>query len=250
MWFARSRSRSGSHAQARLAALVPGATAGPSTGGGGLDSPPADRVSKAPLLDAPDPEVQRKRWFIDWDRRSQRAISVLLIGLLIVVAWWWWSGRPRDAVVVADVGVTEGVAVTDAGASATGPAVTVHVIGKVAEPGIVELQPGSRVIDAIDAVGGAVNDKALETVNLARVVVDGEQIVVGAAASSSAGGKVSINRADAAALEQLPGVGPVIAERIVQWRKENGPFGSIEELAEISGIGQAMIDRIEAQVRM
>ena len=126
----------------------------------------------------------------------------------------------------------------------------VHVVGKVAEPGIVELPAGSRVIDAIEAVGGARNDKALESVNLARIVVDGEQIVVGAPAAGGGDGKVSINAADATALEQLPGVGPVIAERIVAWRTENGPFRSVAELAEISGIGPAMIERIEDQVRM
>jgi len=128
--------------------------------------------------------------------------------------------------------------------------VVVHVVGKVAEPGIVELPAGSRVIDAIDAVGGATKTKALESVNLARVVVDGEQIVVGESTQAPGADKVSINSADAAALEQLPGVGPVIAERIVQWRTDNGPFRSVEELAEISGIGPSMVERIADQVRM
>ncbi|HEV8024850.1 MAG TPA: helix-hairpin-helix domain-containing protein, partial [Candidatus Nanopelagicales bacterium] len=73
---------------------------------------------------------------------------------------------------------------------------------------------------------------------------------VGAPASGGGDGKVSINSADATALEQLPGVGPVIAERIVEWRTKNGPFRSVAELAEISGIGPAMVERIEDQVRM
>lgn len=155
----------------------------------------------------------------------------------------------------AEVVVTEGapVATPSGGDGAAGNAmsvVVVHVVGKVAEPGIVELPAGSRVIDAIDAVGGATKTKALESVNLARVVVDGEQIVVGESPQAPGADKVSINSADAGALEQLPGVGPVIAERIVKWRTDNGPFRSVEELAEISGIGPSMIERIADQVRM
>ncbi len=251
MWPHRNRPQ----AKARLESLTTGAqiSAQPDA----LDAPPAQRASTRVLLDentaskeSRSPEDQ-PRWFWTWDRRSQKAVSILLAGLAIVVAWWWWSGRPAETVVASEVTVSEGVPV------ATGedqPPITgeviVHVVGKVAEPGIVELPAGSRVIDAIEAVGGARNDKALESVNLARIVVDGEQIVVGAPAAGGGDGKVSINAADAAALEQLPGVGPVIAERIVAWRTENGPFRSVAELAEISGIGPAMIERIEDQVRM
>ena len=74
--------------------------------------------------------------------------------------------------------------------------------------------------------------------------------MVGESTQAPGADKVSINSADAGALEQLPGVGPVIAERIVQWRTDNGPFRSVEELAEISGIGPSMIERIADQVRM
>lgn len=251
MWPHRNRPQ----AKARLESLTTGAQhfAQPDT----LDAPPAQRANAQVLLEentaskeSASPQDQ-PRWFWTWDRRSQRAVSILLAGLAIVVAWWWWSGRPGETVVASEVTVSEGVPVAtgDDQPPITGE-VIVHVVGKVAEPGIVELPAGSRVIDAIEAVGGARNDKALESVNLARIVVDGEQIVVGAPAAGGGDGKVSINAADAAALEQLPGVGPVIAERIVAWRTENGPFRSVAELAEISGIGPAMIERIEDQVRM
>lgn len=248
MWPSRSRP----HTQARLAALTPTSSA-PSAARNAsneaLESPPAQR---APVMTESVGEEPRRGWHVAWDRRSQKAAAFLLACLLLLVVWWWVSGRPTDGapVAVADVEVVEGVSVPGGAKADSSLPVVVHVIGKVAEPGIVELPPGSRVLDAIDAVGGALSDKALQTVNLARVVVDGEQILVGAAADSAADSKVSINRSDAATLEQLPGVGPVIAERIVQWRSENGPFGSIEELAEISGIGQSMIDRIREQVRM
>ena len=224
-----------------------------------FDAPPASRSGSRPLLmDDPssegDDQSKQPRWFWTWDRRSQRAVSVLLAGLAVVVAWWWWSGQPSESVVAGEVTVSEGVPIANdddaTGGVPTSGSVIVHVVGKVAEPGIVELPAGSRVIDAIEAVGGARNDRALETVNLARVVVDGEQIIVGAPAAGAGAAKVSINSADAAALEQLPGVGPVIAERIVAWRTKNGPFRTVAELAEISGIGPSMIERIEDEVRM
>jgi len=203
-------------------------------------------------------QESERRWHVTWDARSRKAISFVLAGLLLVVAWWWWSGRPNETVLSPDAPemvVTEGAPVTtqstgDGAATTALSVVVVHVVGKVAEPGIVELPAGSRVIDAIDAVGGATKAKALESVNLARVVVDGEQIVVGESTQAPGADKVSINSADAGALEQLPGVGPVIAERIVQWRTDNGPFRSVEELAEISGIGPSMVERIADQVRM
>jgi len=180
-----------------------------------LDAPPASRSGSRPLMmedpsAAGDEQNDQPRWFWTWDRRSQRAVSVLLAALAIVVGWWWWSGQPGESVVASEVTVSEGLPVTNdddaTGGIPSSGSVIVHVVGKVAEPGIVELPAGSRVIDAIEAVGGARNDRALETVNLARVVVDGEQIIVGAPAAGGAGGKVSINSADAAALEQLPGV--------------------------------------------
>jgi competence protein ComEA len=129
--------------------------------------------------------------------------------------------------------------------------VVVHVVGKVASPGVVELPAGSRVLDAVEAAGGVTSSRASSTVNLARLVVDGEQIDVGADPRSSGGtSRISLNSADAQQLQQLPGVGPVIAERIVAWRTANGPFRSVAELGEVSGVGPAMIARIEDQVGM
>ena len=109
----------------------------------------------------------------------------------------------------------------------------------------------SRVLDAVEAVGGVTSSRASSTVNLARLVVDGEQIDVGADPRAMGGtSRISLNSADAQQLQQLPGVGPVIAERIVAWRMANGPFRSVAELGEVSGIGPAMIARIEDQVGM
>ncbi len=196
-----------------------------------------------------------RRFFFTWDARARKAALVLLGALALVIVWWWFSGQPREVTPV-DVEVTEGAAVTGASAEMTAstPAqletVVVHVVGKVAEPGVVELPSGSRVQDAVEAAGGATKDKALESVNLARVLVDGEQINVGATTGESGSARISLNSSDAKQLQELPGVGPVIAERIVEWRTANGPFRSVEELSEVSGIGPAMVDRIRDEVGM
>ncbi|TWE13297.1 ComEA family DNA-binding protein [Rudaeicoccus suwonensis] len=150
--------------------------------------------------------------------------------------------------------------------------VVVQVVGQVRKPGVVEIRTGSRVRDAVEAAGGALPTADLAAVNLARVVTDGEQIQVpkpgesiappaGATGSGGAGGGsatgsgaagavVDINTADAAGLDSLPGVGPVLAERIIQWRQENGRFTSVDDLGEVSGIGEKMLERLRPLVRV
>ena len=139
----------------------------------------------------------------------------------------------------------------------------VSVSGRVARPGLVRLAPGSRVGDAVDAAGGATPDADLTGLNLAARVTDGEQVVVGvptpvtppagAAAGGAApgsgggsggaggapGGRVDLNTATLEQLDQLPGVGPVTAQRILEWRTQNGRFAAVEQLQEVSGIGDA-----------
>lgn len=172
----------------------------------------------------------------------------LIAGLALVIAWWWWSGQPEPVQSVDDVpGMSAHMGADvdpELALEAVSGTVLVHVVGKVAEPGVVELPIGSRVQDAVDAAGGATSNKALESVNLARLVVDGEQIVVGAPAEGTASSKISINSASVEQLDELPGVGPAIAERIVQWRETNGPFTSIDELTEVSGIGPSILEQI------
>ncbi|MBC9823029.1 helix-hairpin-helix domain-containing protein [Terrabacter sp. MAHUQ-38] len=162
-----------------------------------------------------------------------------------------------------------------AGASTVGTEVVVHVVGQVARAGLVRLPQGARVADAITAAGGVKPGSDLSALNLARLLVDGEQVrvpkrgeapVVGGGAGagggsggaggmggsrsttgggSAAGGMVSLNTADATALDTLPGVGPVLAQRIIDWRAEHGRFTSVDELGEVSGIG----DKLMAQLR-
>lgn len=154
------------------------------------------------------------------------------------------------------------MSVEDAPVAPSSAAVVVHVLGSVARPGIVEVRVGDRVIDAIAAAGGATDRADVSRVNLARELVDGEQLYVpavgeelpvgaavgpapggGSAAGSAgggstAGGVVNLNTADAAALETLPGVGPALATRILAWRDENGPFRAVDELLAVAGIGE------------
>ncbi|WP_448059883.1 ComEA family DNA-binding protein [Cellulomonas hominis] len=183
-------------------------------------------------------------------------------------------------------------------AAARGPTVIVHVVGQVAQPGVVELPAGARVADAVAAAGGAGPEADLAVLNLARLLVDGEQVVVprpgeeipigevagaaggawvGAAAGAGGGaggsgagaggdgrgGSVSgagladrsaslldLNSADRTALDALPGIGPVLAERIVAWRAEHGRFASVDELEQVPGIGPAVLSRLRDLVRV
>jgi competence protein ComEA len=140
----------------------------------------------------------------------------------------------------------------------TGSVLVVHVAGAVHRPGVVELRGGDRVADALEAAGGATTDASLSSLNLARPLVDGEQVLVptvaeeeaagavgaeggGAAAGASElpDGRLDLNAASPAELEELPGVGPVLAARIVAHREEHGPFSDAAQLREVSGIGEA-----------
>jgi competence protein ComEA len=139
--------------------------------------------------------------------------------------------------------------------------VTVDVAGKVRKPGIAVLPPGSRVVDAIEAAGGARRGVDLASLNLARPLVDGEQILVGVPVptgvvgslgatpgAGESGPLVNLNTADLAALETLPGVGPVTAGAIITWRTEHGGFTAVEELLEVDGIGDATLAEIAPHV--
>ena len=136
----------------------------------------------------------------------------------------------------------------------------VDVAGKVRRPGIAVLPAGSRVVDALEAAGGARHGVDLTSLNLARPVVDGEQILVGVRPSRGwpaawarrrpGSSMVNLNTADQAALETLPGVGPVTAESIIAWRTDNGGFTSVDELLEVDGIGEATLEDLAPLVTL
>ncbi len=153
--------------------------------------------------------------------------------------------------------------------------VVVHVVGRVRHPGVRQLPAGSRVADAVKAAGGATGKADLSALNLARALVDGEQVRVpavgdpvvpvppplaggaggaGGAAGAGAGGPggtpVSLNTADLATLDTLPGVGPVLAQRILDWRASHGRFASVDELGEVSGIGEKLLTQLTPLVTL
>lgn len=140
--------------------------------------------------------------------------------------------------------------------------VTVHVLGRVRDPGVYRLPAGARVADAVAAAGGLRPGARTRTLNLARILVDGEQVLVGRPGTPSgtspgapgvpgapgAGGPLDINTATAEELEALPGIGPVLAGRIVAWREANGPFPAVEILAEVPGIGPVLLENLRPLV--
>lgn len=210
-------------------------------------------------------DARGMRWSL-----SPRAAATACLVMVVLGAVLLWALRPPGGEMVpaaapnavpSEAGgaastAPGGTAGGEVGADAWGEAadggtvvVVVDVAGHVVDPGVRELPGGSRVGDAIDAAGGTLPDAARDGPNLARVLVDGEQVYVpglddqggGAAARPS---KINVNRADVAALEELPGVGPVLAQRIEDYRGEHGPFTAVEDLEAVSGIGPSLLSQL------
>ncbi|MGL5809540.1 MAG: helix-hairpin-helix domain-containing protein [Nocardioides sp.] len=217
-----------------------------------------------------------------WAPVSRLVLSASHVGLIALAAALalggvaWWAIRERPVVEVpARVSASRPAAPEPSSApasqvpsgTASGAAVAeqkslvVDVAGKVRRPGIAVLPPGSRVIDAVEAAGGARRGVNLKSLNLARPLVDGEQVLVGVAAPvgwgaaaaappspGSTPGLVNLNTATQAELETLPGVGPVTAQAILDWRAEHQVFGAVEELLGVKGIGEATLAEIAPHV--
>ena len=194
-------------------------------------------------------ESLRNWWFdLHYSQSQKRALliigSVLLILSVFIVAQG--NSQSSQAIEVIPITIAE-------------PEIFVDVTGAVNNPGVYTLTGKSRVIDAIKAAGDSAPGADLSTINLARVLNDGEQIYVDSTVVNSRGvrvskaiprGPININRATARQLDALDGVGPVIAQRIVDYRKINGSFLSIDDLQKVSGIGAAKFAQIKAKVRI
>ncbi len=213
-----------------------------------------------------------------------QALGIVLLIVLILTGTGvhiWRSGAaatPRGPVKLIQPG--ENQAVPEPEKPRT---IAVHVAGRVAEPGVYQLAPGSRVQDAVNAAGGTVGEADLDTINLAQKLQDGQQVYLAPkgrtpppAVSTVSGGEpmqhakpagsiggsgiekyrepgdgtVPINAADAADLQHLPGVGPATAQKIIDYRKAHGGFQSVDELEEVKGIGPKTLAKMKPFIKL
>jgi competence protein ComEA len=199
-------------------------------------------------------------------RGELTGLVIVVVALLAGVGFWYSRSLPRPIEVSTSAGApsVEGLpGVTPAPSASASPVpLIVDVTGWVRRPGVYEFESGQRVVDAVERAGGARPGADLALLNLAALLVDGQQIMVpkeggstsGAAGSipgapgASSGVLVNINTADAATLETLNGVGPVLAAAIVQYRTEHGQFTSVDQLDEVSGIGPSTLEELRSQV--
>jgi competence protein ComEA len=207
---------------------------------------------------------------LDPGRPGARALWAVAVVVAAALVGWTWLGRPAVEPVPAAVAVQAPAGTATAGpggpvaAPATG-AVVVSVVGPVRTPGLVTLPAGSRVGDALAAAGGLLPAADPASVNAAALLTDGQQVVVGApgaappagapasgapAGATGGGGLLDLNTATAADLDALPGIGPVLAQRIVDHRAEHGPFRTVDQLDDVSGIGPALFAALAERVRV
>ena len=259
-----------------------------SAGAGDAEDGPGEAAEDAdPVPDwLPDPGSRPRSWLaaIRADPGRSGGIALAVVALLAVLVTVFTLARHRPPPVVsADLPPVEMVSTAAARPSQPAPAeqaVVVSVVGLVAQPGLVTLAPNARVSDAVSAAGGSLDGADTLGLNLARHLADGEQIVIGiatpagrptalgssvgesgpapsgpgpsgpAVATTAPSGPVDLNTATAEQLDALPGIGPVTAAAIVNWRAANGGFSSVEQLAEVDGIGPARLEKLRPLVRV
>lgn len=197
-----------------------------------------------------------REWLAGLSRRELALLMIVVVAALAGAGLWYARSLPQPVALQAEAGPR-------ASPTATPVSLFVHVAGWVRRPGVYELREGARIIDALEMAGGPRPKADLTMLNLAAVLTDGQQIVVPRplpqaqpppAAVSPAGASVqggvaaggttlvNVNTATAADLETLPGIGPVLAQRIVDFREQNGPFTAVDQLEEVSGIGPVTME--------
>lgn len=215
------------------------------------------------------------------DRRAVLALGLIVLAGVLLGCFTWWRSRPAEDSITARAEAAGQPVEADGGehahrrgrrahrtdaasdlpsASATA-ALVVDVEGRVRRPGVLTLPAGARVADALREAGGAAPGVDAGGLNLARLLADGEQLLVGvpgAAAAQPGGpagaagpdGMVDLNVATAAQLQTLPGIGPVLAQHVLDWRGAHGRFTSVDQLREVGGIGPRKLARLRGKVRL
>ncbi|WP_435830606.1 helix-hairpin-helix domain-containing protein [Polymorphospora rubra] len=219
--------------------------------------PPADPSAGAP------PSRLGGAGAFDPGRRGVKALAAVAAVVVVAAAGWAWWARPREEPVVSASMDPAGVdAPADSAVAPAATEVVVAVAGRVHRPGLVRLPAGSRVADALTAVGGALPGVDVALLNLARKLVDGELILVGVTAppgvpgaagnpaggdtaGAAPGGRLNLNTATLAQLDALPGVGPVLAQRILDARERRGGFRSVGDLRQVDGIGESRYEELK-----
>ncbi|RJQ32595.1 MAG: hypothetical protein C4562_02965 [Actinobacteria bacterium] len=190
-------------------------------------------------------------WYIksDFNITKSQAIAIVGVVLIILTITLYLSFRPQKEIEVKDNS-------TVVASRQEEEAIVVYVTGQVRRPSVYNLKDGSRIVDAVKAAGGFNKYADKESLNLAQKVSDGEKILVpkkgktGNQSGQSANGKININTASEKELEELPGVGPTLAERIVDYRKQQGSIKSIDELSQIEGIGPKKFSKIKEEASL
>lgn len=220
---------------------------------------------------APHPAIDLEALFAAPERPRLRvtagaAVVLALVVAAVVVLVVALQPRPAGGIPAQAVPTAaDGSVPVEPVAEPPASGVLVHVLGQVVSPGVYEIGPGGRVVDAIGAAGGLTADADTAAVNLARPVVDGEQLYVPAigetppmpapdaadgtgTGAGGGGGLVNLNTAGAAELQTLPRIGPAMAQRIIDHREANGPFAAVDDLIDVAGIGEATLEGLRPLV--
>jgi competence protein ComEA len=181
---------------------------------------------------------------MSWLRRNFILLAAIGLGIVLgIAALRVFDDRSAPEIIVRDAAQVR--------------TISVQVSGAVSSPGVYDLDPDARLEDAIVAAGGATHDADLAALNLARRLKDGEDIEIpailptpgpGTTVAVAGNDLIDVNTASAEKLDELPGIGPALADAIIEYRSDNGPFGSIDELARVPGISARMVDEMRDQV--